>query len=384
MHLSTNLASKIISEVQQVMKEDIILVDTKGIIISSTEKSRIGTFHEGATIVIKTKKVLYIDQDKAKILKGVKAGINMPIMFNKQVIGVIGITGDPKKVEPFAELIRRMTELIIQEAYYTDRNEWEIRGIESYLYEWINSTSVDKEFLERGVMLGIPVYDTHICALIQSEIQTLDHYDIPRIQKEIMELFYSVFGKENHFLIRWGQERFLLLKKIGSTFNKNHFHSQLKNFKERFERKYHHHLAIGVGKTMCRQIIHRSFKEAMKALKVAQKHLGIVFYEDLILEIILEDIPIEIQKDFQRRTIDVLKEDPILIDTLQHYLHNNQSIKKTSEEMNIHINTLHYRLNKIEELTGINPKTTEGIVIFYISLMLLNSHSHHEMDKRKL
>ncbi|MEK4873413.1 helix-turn-helix domain-containing protein [Bacillus sp. FSL W8-0102] len=135
---------------------------------------------------------------------------------------------------------------------------------------------------------------------------------------------------------------------------------------------------------MCRQIIHRSFKEAMKALKVAQKHLGIVFYEDLILEIILEDIPIEIQKDFQRRTIDVLKEDPILIDTLQHYLHNNQSIKKTSEEMNIHINTLHYRLNKIEELTGINPKTTEGIVIFYISLMLLNSHSHHEMDKRKL
>ncbi|MEK4873414.1 sugar diacid recognition domain-containing protein [Bacillus sp. FSL W8-0102] len=231
MHLSTNLASKIISEVQQVMKEDIILVDTKGIIISSTEKSRIGTFHEGATIVIKTKKVLYIDQDKAKILKGVKAGINMPIMFNKQVIGVIGITGDPKKVEPFAELIRRMTELIIQEAYYTERNEWEIRGIESYLYEWINSTSVDKEFLERGVMLGIPVYDTHICALIQSEIQTLDHYDIPRIQKEIMELFYSVFGKENYFLIRWGQERFLLLKKIGSTFNKNHFHSQLKNFK---------------------------------------------------------------------------------------------------------------------------------------------------------
>lgn len=66
MHLSTNLASKIISEVQQAMKEDIILVDTKGIIISSTEKSRIGTFHEGATIVIKTKKYFILIRTKQK------------------------------------------------------------------------------------------------------------------------------------------------------------------------------------------------------------------------------------------------------------------------------------------------------------------------------
>jgi carbohydrate diacid regulator len=120
-------------------------------------------------------------------------------------------------------------------------------------------------------------------------------------------------------------------------------------------------------------MINKSFKEAQKALKVARKNKGIVFYEDLILEIILEDIPSEMQKDFLKQTIHMMEKDQILIETLQHYMNNNQSIKKTAEEMNIHINTLHYRLNKIEELTGINPKTTEGIVIFYISLLLLNS-----------
>jgi carbohydrate diacid regulator len=373
MHLSPKLASKIISEVQEVVKEDIILVDINGIIISSTDKSRIGSFHEGATIVIKSKQKLYIDQAKAKVLKGVKAGINMPIMFNKQVIGVIGITGEPKQVEPYAELIRRMTELIIQEAYYTERNEWEIRGIESYLYEWINATSVDKDFLERGVMLGIPVYEAHICTLMELEIQTLNNDDIHRIQKEIIQLFYTIFGKEKHFIVRWGQERFLILKKMDDSYKQNYFHSQLKNFKNRFESRYESSLAIGVGKTVCKHVINKSFKEAQKALKVAQKNNDIVFYDDLILEIILEDIPAEIQKDFLKRTIDLMKEDKILIETLQHYINNNQSIKRTAEEMNIHINTLHYRLNKIEELTGINPKTTEGIVIFYIALMLLNS-----------
>jgi carbohydrate diacid regulator len=373
MHLSPKLASKIISEVQEVVKEDIILVDINGTIISSTDESRIGSFHEGTMIVIKTKQKLYIDQVKARVLKGVKAGINMPIMFNKKVIGVIGITGEPKQVESYADLIRRMTELIIQEAYYTERNEWEIRGIESYLYEWINASSVDKDFLERGFMLGIPVYDAHICTLMELEIQTLNDYDIHRIQKEIIELFYAIFGKEKHFIVRWGQERFLTLKKMDASYKQNYFYSQLNDFKKRFESRYKSTLAIGVGKTVCKHMINKSFKEAQKALKVARKNKGIVFYEDLILEIILEDIPTEIQKDFLKRTIHTIEKDQILVETLQHYINNNQSIKRTAEEMNIHINTLHYRLNKIEKLTGINPKTTEGIVIFYISLMLLNS-----------
>jgi carbohydrate diacid regulator len=373
LQLSPKLAAKIISEVQDVVKEDIILVDINGIIISSTDESRIGSFHEGATIVIKSKQKLYIDQIKAQVLKGVKAGINMPIMFHKKVIGVIGITGEPKQVEPYADLIRRMTELIIQEAYYTERNEWEIRGIESYLYEWINASSVDKDFLERGFMLGIPVYDTHVCTLMELEIHTLNNYDIHRIQKEIIELFYSIFGKEKHFIVRWGQERFLVLKKMDASYKQNYFYSQLNDLKKRFENRYKSTLAIGIGKTACKHMINKSFKEAQKALKVARKNKGIVFYEDLILEIILDDIPTEMQKDFLKQTIHMMEKDQILIETLQHYMNNNQSIKRTAEEMNIHINTLHYRLNKIEELTGINPKTTEGIVIFYISLLLLNS-----------
>jgi carbohydrate diacid regulator len=49
--------------------------------------------------------------------RGGKAGINLPIFYEVEVIGVIGITCTPKKVEPFAEIIRRMTESIIRESY---------------------------------------------------------------------------------------------------------------------------------------------------------------------------------------------------------------------------------------------------------------------------
>ena len=43
-----------------------------------------------------------------------------------------------------------------------------------------------------------------------------------------------------------------------------------------------------------------------------------------------------------------------LITTLQMYLRNNQSIKKTADAMFVHYKTISYRLEKIKQISGIN------------------------------
>ena len=43
-----------------------------------------------------------------------------------------------------------------------------------------------------------------------------------------------------------------------------------------------------------------------------------------------------------------------LITTLQMYLRNNQSIKKTAGAMFVHYRTISYRLEKIKQISGIN------------------------------
>ena len=43
-----------------------------------------------------------------------------------------------------------------------------------------------------------------------------------------------------------------------------------------------------------------------------------------------------------------------LITTLQMYLRNNQSIKKTAGTMFVHYRTISYRLEKIKQISGIN------------------------------
>ena len=132
------LAEKIVKEVRKLIGEDIIVVNTEGYIIASTDLVRVGTFHEGALLTAQKKRKLIITSEDQLKFSGVKSGINLPIFFQHDVIGVIGITGAPTKVTPFGEVIRKMTELLISENYYAEQFDWHTRAVESFVMEpWL-------------------------------------------------------------------------------------------------------------------------------------------------------------------------------------------------------------------------------------------------------
>ena len=60
-----------------------------------------------------------------------------------------------------------------------------------------------------------------------------------------------------------------------------------------------------------------------------------------------------------------------LVDTLECFLNNNQSQKKTSKEMFVHYRTIMYRLRKIVEITGIDFSNPAEMLIVRNGLMLI-------------
>jgi glycosidase len=54
------------------------------------------------------------------------------------------------------------------------------------------------------------------------------------------------------------------------------------------------------------------------------------------------------------------------------YIKANGSIKSASEELYVHKNTFQYRLNKVKEQLGYNPRNLEDLIILYIALELDN------------
>lgn len=64
-----------------------------------------------------------------------------------------------------------------------------------------------------------------------------------------------------------------------------------------------------------------------------------------------------------------------LEETLRLYIEEGGELNRTAEKLFIHRNTLRYRLDKIKELTGKDPKKIKNLLELYASMILYQFHS---------
>lgn len=362
--LIQELAEKIVMEVRKLLDEDIIVVDTNGIIMASTDPKRVSTFHEGALIASQRKQKLIITEEDQKVLKGVKAGINLPVFFQRDVVGVIGITGEPESVSPFGEIIRKMTELLISENYFTEQFDWQSRLVESFLLDWIQLKEWKEPFLNRAKLLNIDLK-------VQRQVM------IAEVKRESAilhrDLWLSIFSwgeqGKNDLISRWGNNRIIYLSS-----SKHTSRDKVKRFHQFLQERLKTDVRMGIGLVVPPSKINESYQQAERALNARKSNNEIVFDEDLALEMILDDITQQTKEDFVQRTIQPLLTEEELIDTLRKLIDNHFSLKQTAEALHIHINTLHYRLKKVLELTRLNPRNLDDLFILYLSLIFLDKY----------
>lgn len=138
-------------------------------------------------------------------------------------------------------------------------------------------------------------------------------------------------------------------------------------------------LIIGIGKGY-NQLpqISASAREARYAVKLyplIDKHIQIVHYDDLgMYDFLIKMIRkgIDLQSIYQDSISELLHDsgrEIDLIETIYTYFKNNQSIQKSSEKLFIHRHTLRYRLNQIEQKTGLDFKKTDDLLKLQIGVM---------------
>lgn len=102
-----NLAQDLVEASSALLRNRTInIMDMEGIIIASTERKRIGTFHSGAKKVAETGQDLAIAKQDVHLYVGAKEGYNMPLIVQNQMVGVIGIYGNPSEVLDLARLLK--------------------------------------------------------------------------------------------------------------------------------------------------------------------------------------------------------------------------------------------------------------------------------------
>ncbi len=104
-----HIAQDIAEKTTAILGYPISITDKEGYIIGSTDRSRLGIFHQPSLEVLKRNGMVNCEsQEEKKILPGV----SVPLLFNHKPIGVLGIVGDPAEVETYVQLVKSQVEMM--------------------------------------------------------------------------------------------------------------------------------------------------------------------------------------------------------------------------------------------------------------------------------
>jgi sugar diacid utilization regulator len=113
--LNVSFLEEIIHTLYEETGQHVNIMGAGGRILVATRPERIGTIHEKARqIMLGEIDEAMVTEEEAAQLEGVRPGCNLPIIFNGERIGVLGMTGDPKEIRSIVAISVRTVTLWIK------------------------------------------------------------------------------------------------------------------------------------------------------------------------------------------------------------------------------------------------------------------------------
>ena len=131
--LTPALAQEIAGDTSTIIGLNIIITDADGIVLGSGDRTRVGSFHEASLSVVEHRREESHDAREAARLQGVRPGMTLPIVHQDVVVGTVGITGTPDQVLRFGQVVKRQTEILLGEAVLVRTRMTRERVLESLL-----------------------------------------------------------------------------------------------------------------------------------------------------------------------------------------------------------------------------------------------------------
>lgn len=130
--------------------------------------------------------------------------------------------------------------------------------------------------------------------------------------------------------------------------------------------------------------VSRSYKEAKMAMDVGKIFFSdrdIVAYSELGIGRLIYQLPIPLCKMFIKeifggKSPDDFDEETLV--TIAKFFENSLNVSETSRQLFIHRNTLVYRLDKLQKMTGLDLRVFEDAITFKIALMVVKYMKYME------
>ena len=377
-HLDARLAQEIVARTMQIIDSNVNVMDARGRIIGSGYRERIGEMHEGALLALSQARVVDIDEGVAKHLHGVRPGINLPMRIDGDIVGVIGLTGEPETLRHYGELVCMTAEMMLEQARLLHMLAQDSRLREELVLNLIRSDTLSPALVEWAQRLRIDLNQPRVVAVVEVDSGQLG-VDSAMSELQQLQTLLTTPERDNLIAIVSLTEMVVLKPAFNAhgRYDADDHRKRVELLQSRMKESGHLRMRIALGNFFTGPGgIARSYRTAQTTMVVGKQRMPeqrSYFYQDLMLPVLLDSLRGGWQANELSRPLAKLKSmdnNGLLRRTLISWFSNNVQPSATAKALYIHRNTLEYRLNRISELTGLNLSNFDDRLLLYVALQL--------------
>lgn len=285
-----------------------------------------------------------------------------PVVSMGKIEYIIFVKGDDVAARNYADILDVSFSSV--KSLYDDKYD-KLNFIKNFLLDNI----LPGDVLAKAAELHISSEEKRVVFLIQTDRIT---------DFSVLELIEGMYpNKDNDFIVSIDENDVALVKALDDELALADLQNMAKDICNNINSEIMTKASVGIG-TIVTNIkdIARSYKEARVALdvgKVFDDEKAILSYEDLGIGRLIYQLPTTLCKlflteVFKRGSIDELDQE--IIYTIQKFFENNLNVSETSRQLYVHRNTLVYRLDKIQKITGLDLRQFDQALIFKVAMMV--------------
>ena len=377
-NIDPRLAQDIVTRTMKIIDTNINVMDSKGRIIGSGDEERLGELHEGALLSLSHGRIVDIDEAVARQLHGVKPGINLPLHFEGEIVGVIGLTGNPSHLRQYGELVCMAAEMMMEQARLVHLLAQDSRLREELVLDLIRTEEISPALSEWAQRLGVDINEPRVVAVVDVDSGQLS-VDSPMPELQELQTLLTVPERNNLIAIVSLTEIVVLKPALNSHghWDAADHRRRIESLLSRMTERGRLRVRISLGNFFTGPgSIARSYRTARATMAVGKQRLPdqrSYYYQDLVLPVLLGSLRGGWQADELTLPLTKLRamdSNGLLRRTLDCWFRHNVQPTATAKALFIHRNTLDYRLNRISELTGLDLSNFDDRLLLYVALQL--------------
>ena len=382
--LSTHLAQDIVARTMRIIPFNVNVMDAHGVILASGDAARVGELHDGALLALAKRATVEVDAASSRLMHGAKPGINLPLVVGGRLCGAVGLSGAPAAVRQFGELVRLTAEMILEQASLAGELQRDSRYREAFVLNLIRTDAGGRPDLEAwGRRLGVDLRRMQVVFLLALKSADLaDDEALARLQR----LQLALLARRPALLSATAGPHELVILDVFEPDARET--DRVKALARRHETLAAQVDALADELAGAAAILTMglassgtgaaavSYQSAQAAARIgrrrdpgARRHS----YYGLALPVLLSGLDAGWQAAELRRPLALLGRERSgagLLHTLRTWFACDESAAATAAALDIHRNTLDYRLRRIEALTGLVLARSEDRLLLYVSVLL--------------